>query len=1104
MSQNGLFEVALGSPLIPPINRGLKAGDFLSLNSVADAAKPFAASLLSQISNRPILAVTDGLKSQEAFFNDLQTLLPGVQFYPAWETLPHEDKLPQADTIADRLKVLTNLNAPVTVASVQALMQRTFAPEYFMSLRMELRLGQTLELQQFLNKLTELGYHAEYQVSDPGDMAMRGGIVDFFPIDREEPVRVEFSGDEIESIRTFDPITQQSREKRERLVVTPAGELGLLKQAEDRTAPLVDLLPRNTLLVLDEPDKLAEAAETYARQIPEGDKFFVEWRHTLESGLKLVQLTEAMAIAPPQSYINLRLASLDAFRPLDTRSPEPEVAEQMRRSFFEQMQRWVEEGYALHVFCSTDGEKQRFEELWREQYKALPPTLTIHPSSFLSRGFLWSDAKLAVVTDSEIFGRYKLVRPRRKFHQLAQAADWTELQEGDFVVHVQHGIGKYLGLKSLDFNGTKQEVLSIEYADEARLYVPIDQAHLVSKYVGAGKRQPPLHQLGGALWQRQKLSAERAIMDLAANLLEIQAARNILEGHAFSPDTAWQHEFEAAFVYDETPDQLTAIEEVKRDMESSRPMDRLICGDVGYGKTEVAIRAAFKAVMDGYQVAVLCPTTVLAEQHWNTFRERMSGYPVAIEMLSRFRTAREQKKVAQLLRKGGVDIVIGTHRLLSGDILFKNLGLVVVDEEQRFGVLHKERFKQLRKLVDVVTLSATPIPRTLYLSLTGARDMSNIQTPPQDRLPVETIIAGYDERLIKQAIQRELNRGGQVYFLHNRVQSIEAVAARLRTLLEGSKIRIDVGHGQMSDDELEDVMRRFVKGDIDVLVCTTIIESGLDIPNANTIIIDRADRFGLSDLYQLRGRVGRYKHQAYAYILLPRHMNLVQSARKRIGAIKQYSSLGSGFKIAMRDLEIRGAGNILGSEQSGHITAIGFDLYCQLLKESIARMKGEKPKHRTLVTLKLDFLNDELGESYARIPNNYISDTRLRIQAYRKIALALELADVKSFRREFRDRFGKIPREVEILFQCAEVRIQAGDAHIETVETREDRIMLSQRGILFQVGGKFPRMTGATPEEKLAEIKGVLLSVTSVVEVNPKHVRAPNDGSKSNLGGMKR
>jgi len=1078
--QEKLFETALGSPLVPLIKRRLNAGDFLSLNSLADAGKPFVASLLSQISNRPILIVTDGLKSQESFFNDLQTLLPGVQFYPAWETLPHEDVLPHADTIADRLKALTNLNAPVTVASVQALMQKTFAPDYFMSLRLEVRLGQEIELQDFLDTLTKLGYHAEYQVNDPGDMAMRGGIVDFFPLDRGEPVRVEFSGNEIESIRTFDPITQQSREKREHLVVTPAGEFGLLKQATDQTAPLVDLLPRNTLLVLDEPEKLAEAAENYARQIPKDDKFFAEWRHTLESGLSTVQFTEALAIDPPAAYVNLRLASLDAFRPLDTRSPEPEIAEQMRRSFFEQMLRWTAEGYSLHVFCSNDGEKQRFEELWREYAEASNIAGTKLEASIasLSRGFLWTEAKLAVVTDSEIFGRYKLVRPRRKFHQLAQqATDWTELQEGDIVVHVQHGIGKYLGLKSLDFNGTKQEVLAIEYAEEARLYVPIDQAHLVSKYLGAGKRQPPLHQLGGALWQKQKLTAERAIMDLAANLLEIQAARHTLEGHAFPPDTAWQTEFEAAFIYDETPDQLTAISEVKGDMESSKPMDRLICGDVGYGKTEVAIRAAFKAVMGGFQVAILCPTTILAEQHWNTFRERMSGYPITIEMLSRFRTQREQTKVAKLLREGGVDIVIGTHRLLSGDIQFKNLGLVVVDEEQRFGVLHKERFKQLRKLIDVLTLSATPIPRTLYLSLTGARDMSTIQTPPQDRLPVETVVAAYDERLIKQAIQRELNRGGQVYFLHNRVQSIEMVAERLRDLLLESKVRIDVGHGQMDEHELEEVMHRFVKGQIDVLVCTTIIESGLDIPNANTIIIDRADRFGLSDLYQLRGRVGRYKHQAYAYILLPRHLNLVQSARKRIGAIKQYSSLGSGFKIAMRDLEIRGAGNILGSEQSGHITAIGFDLYCQLLKESIARLKGEKPKIRTLVTLKLDFLNDESGEALARIPSNYMSDSRLRIQAYRKIAQAADLTTVKALRREFRDRFGKIPRPLELLLQCAEVRIQASDAHVETVESREDKIMLSQRGALLQVGGKFPRFVETKPEGKLTEIKKLLESV---------------------------
>ncbi len=1056
---------------------------------MADAAKPFVVSLLSQISNRPVVVVTNGLKSQEALFNDLQTLLPGALFYPAWETLPHEDILPHADTIADRLKALGNRSAPATVASVQALMQRTFAPDFFNSLRVELRVGQSIGLQELSDKLIELGYHPEYQVNEAGDMAVRGGIVDFFPLDCEYPVRVELFGDEIESIRSFDPISQQSREKLDRVSIAPAGELGILKHSPDKTAPLIDLLPRYTLLVLDEPDALAEAADAYARQIPEGDKFFVPWQHTLEAGLTTVHLTEAIAIEPSDAHVNLRLASFDAYRPLDARAPEPEIAERMRREFFDQMQRWVDEGYRLEVLCSNDGEKQRFEELWLEgnapswphpdtdATKRVPPLVQI---ATLSRGFLWSDTKLAVITDSEIFGRYKLVRPRRKFHATAQVSDWTELQEGDFVVHMQQGIGKYLGLQQLEFQGAKQEVLAIEYADEAKLYVPVEQAHLVTKYVGAGKRMPTLHRLGGGLWQKQKFSAERAIMDLASELLQIQAARETLEGHPFAPDTAWQREFEAAFIYDETPDQITSIEEVKHDMESKKPMDRLICGDVGYGKTEVAIRAAFKAVMDGFQVAVLVPTTVLAEQHWNTFRERMAGYPIVIEMLSRFRSPRQQKQVVKLLREGGVDIVIGTHRLLSGDVTFKNLGLVVIDEEQRFGVLHKEKFKKLRTLIDVLTLSATPIPRTLYLSLTGARDMSTIETPPQDRLPVETIIAPYDERLIKQAIQREINRGGQVFFLHNRVQSIDGVADKLRNLLQESKIRIDVGHGQMSDDELEGVMHRFVKGKIDVLVCTTIIESGLDIPNANTIIIDRADRFGLSDLYQLRGRVGRYKHQAYAYILMPRHMQLVASARKRISAIKQYSSLGSGFKIAMRDLEIRGAGNVLGSEQSGHITAIGFDLYCQLLKESIARLKGHKTKRIPQVTLKLDFLNDESGESCARIPVSYIKDTRLRIQAYRKIAQASELAGVDSLRAELRDRYGKLPREVELLLQCAEVKILAAGTQVDTVETRDDKIMLDARGQLFQVGGKFPRLTQTEPEEKLREIESLLKSLAAV------------------------
>ena len=1132
------MEVALGSPLSPILKRRLDGGDFLRLNSVADSGKPFIVALLSQLSKRPVLIVAEDLKTQEAIFNDLQAFLPEALFYPAWETLPHENVLPHVDIISDRLKVLTDLGrsdlpvatgstnrgreaAPTIVCSAQSLMQRTFSDTALSALRFPLALGQRLELQDLTDRLVELGYHPEYQVNDRGDMAHRGGIVDFFPLERELPVRIEFDGDEIGSIRAFDPITQQSRDKLETTTIAPAGELGLLKHTPDQTASLIELLPQDTLLVLLETERLTEAAGTYACQIPGNDPFFEPWEKILASKLQQVHITEGIDFNSDDA-INLRIVSLDAFRPLESRAPEPEIAEQMRRAFFDQMQSWGDDGFSLHVLCSNDGERQRFEELWREQFKSFPSTLHAQRLT-LSRGFLWPDAKLAVITDSEIFGRYKLVRPRRKFHAMAQPSDWTELQEGDYVVHVQHGIGKYLGLKTIEASvpasvgelfearpaiNRLQEVLAIEYANEARLYVPVEQAHLVSKYLGAGKRIPKLHELDGSLWQRQKFTAERAIIDLASELLEIQAARESLEGHTFAPDTPWQREFEAAFPYDETPDQDTAIEEMKHDMESRKPMDRLICGDVGYGKTEVAIRAAFKAVMDGMQVAVLCPTTVLAEQHWNTFRERVAGFPITVEMLSRFRTPHEQKKVVKLLAEGSVDIVIGTHRLLSSDIYFKNLGLVVIDEEQRFGVLHKERFKQLRKLVDVLTLTATPIPRTLYLSLTGARDMSTIETPPQDRLPVETIITPYDERLIKTAIQRELNRGGQVYFLHNRVQSIDAIAERLQNLMDDSRVRIDIGHGQMSDDELENVMHRFVAGHIDVLVCTKIIESGLDIPNANTIIIDRADRFGLADLYQLRGRVGRWKHQAYAYILVPRHMQLVQTARKRISAIKQYSSLGSGFKIAMRDLEIRGAGNILGAEQSGHITAIGFDLYCQLLKESVARLKGEKPKHRLQVTLKLDFLFSVRGsglpaaipdvpakpgrggdaaptkqeaDTFARIPSDYITDTRLRIQAYRRIASIAELADVESLRRELRDRYGPVPREVKLLLQCSEIKILTGHANIDTVETRDDKIMLSQRGVLFQLGGKFPRLTAAKPEGKLTEIKRLLDSLIAVI-----------------------
>ena len=661
------------------------------------------------------------------------------------------------------------------------------------------------------------------------------------------------------------------------------------------------------------------------------------------------------------------------------------LAEAKRAQFVERLKEWRASNTRIVIYFQTEGEIERFREIMAGTVEGVD-----FVEGSLARGFCFPAANLVVLSAAELFGRFavhprRLLRLRRAERHRAQI-DFSELAEDDLVVHLEHGIGRFLGLVKIP-RGTgfqpvgpagiapadsapkafgagpadkmsalqeQQEVLAIEFADEAKLYVPLEQAYLVSRYVGAGKKSPPLSSLGDGKWARAKIKAAASIFDYAGKMLAIQAERQMQPGYAFTPDTKWQAEFERSFPFRETPDQMKAIVDTKIDMERPRPMDRLICGDVGFGKTEVAVRAAFKTVMDGKQVAVLAPTTVLAQQHFEVFRQRMREYPVRIEMLSRFRSHSEQKKVLQLLREGGVDIVIGTHRLISGDVVFKDLGLVVIDEEQRFGVLHKEKFKELFKLVDVLTLSATPIPRTLYLSLVGAKDMSTIETPPPNRLPVETVVSAYDERIIRAAIDRELERQGQVFFLHNRVASIERVRERIMHLCP--QARMEIGHGQMDADELEAVMARFIAGKTDVLVCTTIIESGLDIPNANTIIIDRADQFGLADLYQLRGRVGRAEHKAYAYLLLPREMMTVGAARKRISAIKQYSSLGAGFRIAMRDLEIRGAGSILGTAQSGHIITVGFDLYCQLLKQAVAQLKGQKPRLRLDVDVRLDFV----------------------------------------------------------------------------------------------------------------------------------------------------
>lgn len=1201
-----------------PLCERLEQGGVLSIHNVASPAHPYLCAVLaSRFPGRCILAVTSGLKAQESFFQDIETwrrLHPAEAkggdwsplFYPDWEVLPHQSKLPHADTLSDRLDTLVKLaacTAPgkgggLVVASVSALMQPTFLPGSLRERIRHLRKGDTIEPGELAMWLESEGYEPEAQVTQKGELSLRGGILDVFPLTGSWPVRLEFFGNELESLREFDPVQQTSRGEIESVILPPAGELGFLKRSIERAAlgqpevesqagagSLLHHLGEGAILVLCEPDLIEEHAALYAEQIPAGHPLLLPWNDFLAEAarramprLLLGEFDDTGAMTLNEEFANgstlpddgslPSITSLEHLRPLGERAPDPALAEAQRREFFNQIHRWLRRSLEVVVTCNNDGERQRFCEIWAEYgFTDFAPDRPSETGGCLrtrlgslSRGFVMDWAGLVVVTDAEIFGRYKVQRPRRMKSPHAAATrslldiDFAELEEGDLVVHLQHGIGRFCGLGTMPGRQDRRpgrpvpeekpagepECLIIEYApgdsdqQPPRLYVPVSEAHLVSKYVGAGKARPPLNTLGGTRWVKAKEHAERAVRDLAGELLSIQAARASQSGTAFGADTPWQREFESAFLYEETRDQLKAIEQAKADMESTRPMDRLVCGDVGFGKTEVAIRAAFKAVMAGKQVAMLVPTTVLAQQHYNTLRERMADYPIQIDLLSRFRSRREQQKVLENLASGRVDIVVGTHRLVQDDVQFKDLGLVVIDEEQRFGVLHKERFKLMRKMVDVLTLSATPIPRTLYLALTGARDMSTIETPPQDRLPVQTVVSPYDERLIREAIQRELNREGQVFFLHNRVTTIDAMALKLKALVP--KARILVGHGQMDSDDLERVMTAFVNGEADVLLSTTIIESGLDIPNANTIIIDRADRFGLSELYQLRGRVGRYKHQAYAYLLIPRHAGLLADARKRISALKQYSTLGSGFKIAMRDLEIRGAGNLLGAQQSGHITAVGFDLYCKLLKQSVRALKGERVVIRPEVQVRLDFVhlsratesgsggvespvnaesspapkkkpaieievpretaywrysdvvekdgNDEESKRRkttvpveATLPVDYLEAPERRIEIYRRLAEAEDLEALEKLRAEVRDRFGPLPRAVELLWMVTELKQIAGRKGVTLIESREDKVMLKRNGDWITVGGMFPRLAKKDPAARLKEIRRLLQAI---------------------------
>jgi transcription-repair coupling factor (superfamily II helicase) len=940
------------------------------------------------------------------------------------------------------LEILARSESCVVICGSDAFAGKAPFPAALRASRTPLKPGTALDPAELAKSLTEHGYERVPTVTARGQFAVRGGILDLFAWQAAKPLRLEFFDTDLESIREFDLDSQASTLK--------LLESDLLLAEPSSEATVADYRRKTDLII------------SFGAEIEKPDIRILEGAAELNS-------TEDDTLACYGS-------------PLGVFEAGDFVLEEARReNFFRQINDWKRGGWEIAMVFGNKGEQDRFAEL---AGKDLERDLGLIPiRGELLAGFTVPISKLAVLSSSELFGRYRTPGgPRRSLLEKARTAraraTIDEMEEGDLVVHYEYGIGRFKGIQQ----GDEGEELVLEYRDGALLGVPLEQAHLVGKYVGLGGKTPDLNKLGGAAWKTARKAAEKSIMDYAAQLLRVQAERQGEVGFAHPPDSRWMWEFERSFHYTETTDQRRAIDETKLDLESTRPMDRLICGDVGFGKTEVAIRAAFKAITSGKQVAILVPTTVLAEQHWRTFRERMSDYPIRIDLLNRFRTASEVRETLAGLADGSVDLVIGTHRLVSGDVQFKDLGLVVVDEEQRFGVAHKEKFKQLFRQVDVLTLSATPIPRTLYMALMGARDMSTIDTPPPNRVPVSTTVCAYDERIIRDAIRREMKRGGQTFFLHNRVKTIDMMASKIRELVPEAKVLI--GHGQMDKDDLEVVMHAFVKGEADVLLATTIIETGIDIPNANTILIDRADRFGLADLYQLRGRVGRAGEKAYAILLLPRDMMTVGDARKRINAIKEYTALGSGFKIAMKDLEIRGAGNLLGTKQSGHISQIGFELYCQLLKQSVERLKGRKDAPRGETSFKADFICFS-ETAYARedpklvlpafLPAAWLEETKVRITAYREISEAGTEKALSALEASWRDRFGRIPDAAARLIEITRIKCLAAAEGIASVEINGQRLMLHRNGdyILLE-GRRFPRLQSASSQGKLTEAATLL------------------------------
>lgn len=947
------------------------------------------------------------------------------------------------DDYADRLQVLQRLvardadsAAPLLVtAYIGGAMQLVPTPEKLEASTRRIAVGDELEPETIRRWLAESGFSATTAVQLPGEFAARGGLLDVYSADQPQPIRIEWFGDEIESIRRFDPGSQRSIESLEQIEIAAVGiaidqrfesfeddavteHAGVNKQSSsgEGLGSIAEYLPADTLVLVVDPQECERSADALKKRSGE-EANLMSFQELIESLAKYRMVTgTTLAKGKRDEIVDLKSTTADGFAlSLDeTRSRLDSVAK----------------ADEIMLVGDTPADGERLTELLHDTDAARQGRLHLVVAE-LSGGFRLAGSNVLVLTGAELFHRSPVRRGRSRARG-KPISSLMQLNPGDLVVHLSHGIGLYRGLKHIEKHGQHLEHLTIEFDGGTKIYVPASRIGLLQRYVGGTKTRPRLAKIGGQSWTRQKKAAESAVTDMAVELLEMQAERTAKRGLVFDADNAWQRQFDASFPYVETPDQVKAIATSKDDMESGKPMDRLICGDVGFGKTEVAMRAAFKAVVSGYQVAVLVPTTVLAEQHYNNFKNRMAEFPVEIRKLSRFCTAAEQRETVKDIRRGDVDIVVGTHRVASKDVNFSRLGLVVVDEEQRFGVAVKERLKTLHSNVDVMTLSATPIPRTLHMALVGVRDISNLETPPAERRAVETNVVRWDENLIRRAAVRELNRGGQIFFVHNRIGDMHAVADRLKQIVP--ELRIQIGHGQMGEGELEKVMVDFIEHRFDLLLATTIVESGLDIPNANTIFIDDADRYGLSDLHQLRGRVGRYKHQAYCYLMVAQHKHLSPEATKRLRAIEEFSQMGAGFAISMRDLEIRGAGNLLGSQQSGHIAAIGYEMYCQLLEDAVRQVQNLAPK------LSADVDIDLPVEAY--LPEDYAPDLRHKIDLYRRMAKIDDASQIEDVRSELRDRFGPLPAAVCRMLELAELRLDAAAWQIAAVTSDARFIIL--------------------------------------------------------------